>query len=238
MQQAGDRSGCLSFLSGITNLSLIQCDLSCHHQQTQSMQNLHRRFPGAAITAAFKWMIMASVSAGVAVMHMQSPPVNSLSLEFLTDVCIALEKLEMDKSCRGLVVTSVQLKQLCADGLTSVLQWSLSCLQFHNWSLNMLSIMTVYPAGLASGCVLPWNPEPAQGVLSRAGHLGHVWEESRALCGVLESCARDVAQVLWLQHDHYSSSQCTYRTTQHLPPHCLHLTQGQSGAFWGANTLK
>lgn len=87
--------------------------------------------------------------------------------------------------------------------------------------------------GLASGCVLPWNPEPAQRVLSRAGHLGHVWEESRALCGVLESCARDVAQVLWLQHDHYSSSQCTYRTTQHLPPHCLHLTQGQSGAFWG-----
>lgn len=158
-------------------------------------------------------------------MHMQSPPVNSLSLEFLTDVCIALEKLEMDKSCRGLVVTSVQLKQLCADGLTSVLQWSLSCLQFHSWSLNMLSIMTVYPAGLASGCVLPWNPEPAQGVLSRAGHLGHVWEESRALCGVLESCARDVAQVLWLQHDHYSSSQCTYRTTQHLPPHCLHLTR-------------
>lgn len=77
-------------------------------------------------------MIIASVSAGVAVMHMQSPPVNSLSLEFLTDVCIALEKLEMDKSCRGLVLTSVQFKQLCADGLTHVLQ-------FHSWSLNMLS---------------------------------------------------------------------------------------------------
>ncbi len=41
-------------------------------------------------------------------MHMQSPPVNSLSLDFLTEFCISVEKLEMDKSCRGLIITSVQ----------------------------------------------------------------------------------------------------------------------------------
>lgn len=41
-------------------------------------------------------------------MHLQSPPVNSLSLDFLTELCISIEKLEMDKSCRGLVITSVQ----------------------------------------------------------------------------------------------------------------------------------
>lgn len=51
---------------------------------------------------------MVSVSAGVAVMRMQSPPVNSLSLDFLTEFCIATEKLELDKSCRGLIITSVQ----------------------------------------------------------------------------------------------------------------------------------
>ena len=39
---------------------------------------------------------------------MQSPPVNSLSLDFLTEFCIATEKLELDKSCRGLIITSVQ----------------------------------------------------------------------------------------------------------------------------------
>lgn len=48
------------------------------------------------------------LSVGVAIMSMQSPPVNSLSLEFLTELCVAVEKLEMDKSCRGVILTSVK----------------------------------------------------------------------------------------------------------------------------------
>lgn len=48
------------------------------------------------------------LSVGVALMSMQSPPVNSLSLDFLTELCIAVEKLEMDKSCRGIILTSVK----------------------------------------------------------------------------------------------------------------------------------
>lgn len=48
------------------------------------------------------------LSVGVALMSMQSPPVNSLSLEFLTELCVAVEKLEMDKSCRGVILTSVK----------------------------------------------------------------------------------------------------------------------------------
>lgn len=39
-------------------------------------------------------------------MRMKSPPVNSMSLEFLTEFSISLEKLENDKSCRGLILTS------------------------------------------------------------------------------------------------------------------------------------
>ncbi|XP_036798028.1 enoyl-CoA delta isomerase 1, mitochondrial isoform X3 [Oncorhynchus mykiss] len=55
-------------------------------------------------------------STGVAVLRMQSPPVNSLSLDFLTEFCINLEKLEMDKSCRGLIITST-LSKVSSTGL-------------------------------------------------------------------------------------------------------------------------
>ncbi|XP_026340794.1 enoyl-CoA delta isomerase 1, mitochondrial isoform X2 [Ursus americanus] len=45
-------------------------------------------------------------AAGVAVMKMRNPPVNSLSLEFLTELLISLEKLENDKTFRGIIITS------------------------------------------------------------------------------------------------------------------------------------
>ncbi|XP_077172989.1 enoyl-CoA delta isomerase 1, mitochondrial [Paroedura picta] len=45
-------------------------------------------------------------SSGVAVMTLKSPPVNSLSLELLTEFTISLEKLENDKACRGVILTS------------------------------------------------------------------------------------------------------------------------------------
>lgn len=41
-------------------------------------------------------------------MKFKSPPVNSLSLDFLTEFCISLEKLENDRACRGLIITSVR----------------------------------------------------------------------------------------------------------------------------------
>lgn len=44
---------------------------------------------------------------GVAIMQFQNPPVNSLSLDFLTEFAINLEKLELDRSCRGMIITSV-----------------------------------------------------------------------------------------------------------------------------------
>ncbi|XP_069761549.1 enoyl-CoA delta isomerase 1, mitochondrial [Narcine bancroftii] len=43
---------------------------------------------------------------GVAVIKMKKPPVNSLSLEFLTEFAINIEKLEMDRECRGVILTS------------------------------------------------------------------------------------------------------------------------------------
>ncbi|KAH3861574.1 enoyl-CoA delta isomerase 1, mitochondrial-like [Dreissena polymorpha] len=43
---------------------------------------------------------------GVAVVKLNKPPVNSFNLEFLTEINILMEKLENDKSCRGLILTS------------------------------------------------------------------------------------------------------------------------------------
>lgn len=44
---------------------------------------------------------------GIAVMKFKNPPVNSLSLELLTELVISLEKLENDKTFRGVIFTSV-----------------------------------------------------------------------------------------------------------------------------------
>uniref|UniRef100_A0A8C4NN67 Enoyl-CoA delta isomerase 1, mitochondrial n=1 Tax=Eptatretus burgeri TaxID=7764 RepID=A0A8C4NN67_EPTBU len=43
---------------------------------------------------------------GVALLKLNIPPVNSLSLPLLTELAIVLDKLEMDKHCRGLILTS------------------------------------------------------------------------------------------------------------------------------------
>ncbi|NXD14992.1 ECI1 isomerase, partial [Nothocercus nigrocapillus] len=43
---------------------------------------------------------------GVATVKFKSPPVNSLSLDFLTELQISLEKLENNRGCRGVIFTS------------------------------------------------------------------------------------------------------------------------------------
>uniref|UniRef100_A0A8C6VSK5 Enoyl-CoA delta isomerase 1, mitochondrial n=1 Tax=Naja naja TaxID=35670 RepID=A0A8C6VSK5_NAJNA len=48
----------------------------------------------------------APFPAGVAVVRLQQPPVNGLSLALLTELCLALQKLEDRRACRGLVFTS------------------------------------------------------------------------------------------------------------------------------------
>ncbi|XP_060757087.1 enoyl-CoA delta isomerase 1, mitochondrial-like isoform X2 [Neoarius graeffei] len=55
-----------------------------------------------------------SSASGIAVVKFQNPPVNSMSLDFLTEFSISLEKLELDKSCRGVIFTSAQPKVFSA----------------------------------------------------------------------------------------------------------------------------
>ncbi|KAF6271380.1 enoyl-CoA delta isomerase 1 [Rhinolophus ferrumequinum] len=56
--------------------------------------------------ASQKVLVEPDPAAGVAVMKFKNPPVNSLSLELLTELVISLEKLENDKTVRGVVLTS------------------------------------------------------------------------------------------------------------------------------------
>ncbi|XP_045214895.1 enoyl-CoA delta isomerase 1, mitochondrial-like [Mercenaria mercenaria] len=64
--------------------------------------------------AADRLLVDMDTKTGVATVKMNRPPVNSLNLEFLTDINILLEKLENDKSCRGLILTSSNNKIFCA----------------------------------------------------------------------------------------------------------------------------
>lgn len=50
---------------------------------------------------------------GVATMKLNRPPVNSLNLDLLTDISIAIEKLENDK-CKGVIITSSNNKVFSA----------------------------------------------------------------------------------------------------------------------------
>lgn len=104
-------------------------------------------------------------STGVAVMHMQSPPVNSLSLDFLTELCIGVEKLEMDKSCRGLIITSSQPKVFSAglDILEMYGKSPESCGEFWKavqemwlklYSSNMVTIAAINGSSPAGGCLI------------------------------------------------------------------------------------
>ncbi|NWI11463.1 ECI1 isomerase, partial [Crypturellus soui] len=53
-----------------------------------------------------KMLVELDEGAGVATVKFKSPPVNSLSLDFLTELSINLEKLENNRACRGVIFTS------------------------------------------------------------------------------------------------------------------------------------
>ncbi|KAK2507516.1 hypothetical protein MC885_021892 [Smutsia gigantea] len=61
---------------------------------------------GARCFGSPRVLVEPGPAAGVAVVTLKSPPVNCLSLELLTELMICLEKLENDKTFRGIVFTS------------------------------------------------------------------------------------------------------------------------------------
>ncbi|XP_061605232.1 enoyl-CoA delta isomerase 1, mitochondrial isoform X1 [Phyllopteryx taeniolatus] len=116
-------------------------------------------------SASSKMSVDFDKSTGVAVMRMKSLPVNSLSLDFLTEFCINLKKLEMDKSCRGLIITS-SLPKVFSAGLDILEMYGKSpesCGEFWKavqemwlkvYSSNMVTIAAINGSSPAGGCLM------------------------------------------------------------------------------------
>ncbi|XP_067859279.1 enoyl-CoA delta isomerase 1, mitochondrial [Heptranchias perlo] len=102
---------------------------------------------------------------GVAVIQMKSPPVNSLSLEFLTEFAINMEKLEMDRGCRGVVLTS-SIPKIFSAGLdinemygktpehTGEFWRAVQEMWLKLYGSNLVTIAAINGASPAGGCLL------------------------------------------------------------------------------------
>ncbi|XP_074053362.1 enoyl-CoA delta isomerase 1, mitochondrial [Macrotis lagotis] len=102
---------------------------------------------------------------GVATIKLKNPPVNSLSLELLTEFVISLEKLENDKSCRGVIITSNSPKIFSA-GLDIMEMYGKNAAHYAEyWKAvqeiwlklymsNMVIIAAINGASPAGGCLI------------------------------------------------------------------------------------
>ncbi|MEE6497295.1 hypothetical protein FKM82_002702 [Ascaphus truei] len=98
-------------------------------------------------------------------MKMNSPPVNSLSLEFLTDFSISIEKLEMDRGCRGLILTS-DVPRIFSAGLDIMEMYGKSAEHYaafwravqemwlRVYGSNMVTIAAINGSSPAGGCLM------------------------------------------------------------------------------------
>ncbi|KAF7220583.1 enoyl-CoA delta isomerase 1, mitochondrial [Nothobranchius furzeri] len=158
---------CLGVKFGVSGLLSQLTSSTRHHGSRPCVSPIltpqHRNTSSSSTSSKVK--VDLDQNTGVAVMHMQSPPVNSLSLDFITELCISLEKLEMDKGCRGLIITSSQPKVFSA-GLDILEMYGKSperCGEFWKsvqelwlklYSSNMVTIAAVNGSSPAGGCLM------------------------------------------------------------------------------------
>ncbi|XP_054445399.1 enoyl-CoA delta isomerase 1, mitochondrial [Pteronotus mesoamericanus] len=104
-------------------------------------------------------------TAGIAVIKMKNPPVNSLSLELLTEFVISLEKLENDKTFRGIILTSdcpgvfsagLDLTEMCGRNPAHYAEYwkAVQELWLRLYLSNMVLIAAINGASPAGGCLL------------------------------------------------------------------------------------
>ncbi|CAL8342892.1 unnamed protein product [Merluccius merluccius] len=116
-------------------------------------------------TTSSKIRVDLDQSTGVAVMWMQSPPVNSLNMDLLTEFNTTLKNLEMDKSCRGVIITS-SLPRIFSAGLDILEMYQTSpehCGQFWKavqelwlklYGSNLATIAAINGSSPAGGCLI------------------------------------------------------------------------------------
>ncbi|NXL96743.1 ECI1 isomerase, partial [Tyrannus savana] len=104
-------------------------------------------------------------SSGVATMKFKSPPVNSLSLEFLTEFSISLEKLENDRACRGVIITSaipkifssgLDIMEMCGKNVEHYGEFwrAVQEMWLRLYGSNMVTVAAVNGSSPAGGCLI------------------------------------------------------------------------------------
>ncbi|XP_075371254.1 enoyl-CoA delta isomerase 1, mitochondrial [Mycteria americana] len=112
-----------------------------------------------------KILVELDESSGVATMKFKSPPVNSLSLDFLTEFCISLEKLENDRACRGVIFTSavpkifssgLDITEMCGKSTEHYAEFwrAVQEMWLRLYSSNMVTIAAVNGSSPAGGCLV------------------------------------------------------------------------------------
>ncbi|KAF6124034.1 enoyl-CoA delta isomerase 1 [Phyllostomus discolor] len=98
-------------------------------------------------------------------MKLKNPPVNSLSLELLTELVISLEKLENDKTFRGIILTSdcpgvfsagLDLTEMCGKNPAHYAEYwkAMQELWLRLYLSNLVLIAAINGASPAGGCLI------------------------------------------------------------------------------------
>uniref|UniRef100_A0A8C5QY50 Enoyl-CoA delta isomerase 1, mitochondrial n=1 Tax=Leptobrachium leishanense TaxID=445787 RepID=A0A8C5QY50_9ANUR len=112
-----------------------------------------------------KILVELDEASGVAIMKLNNPPVNSLSLELLTEFCITIEKLEMDRSCRGVILTSaapkifsagLDITEMCGKSAEHYAAFwrAVQELWLTLYGSNMVTIAAINGTSPAAGCLM------------------------------------------------------------------------------------
>jgi len=96
-------------------MSLLRNVLQRCQRGSGLLQGLRKFSVSASCNQSSSVDVTVDSATGVATLKMQRPPVNSLTLELLTEMCIAVDKLDSEK-CRGLILGS-GVKNIFSAGL-------------------------------------------------------------------------------------------------------------------------
>ncbi|XP_010214288.1 PREDICTED: enoyl-CoA delta isomerase 1, mitochondrial [Tinamus guttatus] len=111
-----------------------------------------------------KILVELDEGSGVATVKFKSPPVNSLSLDFLTELCISLEKLENNRGCRGVIFTSaipkvfssgLDITDMCGKSTEHYVEFwrAVQQMWLRLYGSNMVTIAAINGSSPAGGCL-------------------------------------------------------------------------------------
>ncbi|XP_073504340.1 enoyl-CoA delta isomerase 1, mitochondrial isoform X2 [Phyllobates terribilis] len=118
-----------------------------------------------AALAVLRSAAPARLLSGVAVMKLKNPPVNSLSLDVLTEFSISLEKLEIDRGCRGVILTSafpkvfsagLDITEMCGKSAEHYAAFwrAVQEMWLKLYASNMVTIAAINGSSPAGGCLM------------------------------------------------------------------------------------